>query len=109
MGYEIKFAISTRRENFVKNFLDSQDQSTRSEYERLAALLIQYGPALHFPYSRKLTDNLFELRSHGDTKIRIIYTRINESYILLHAFKKKTQKTPRKEIEVANKRRLTLI
>lgn len=64
---------------------------------------------LHFPYSRKLTNHLSELRSHGDTKIRIIYTQINQKYILLHAFKKKTQKTPSKEIDIAEKRRLTLI
>lgn len=109
MIYELIFYISDRGENLVQNFIESQDQSTRSKYAHLVALLIQYGPTLHFPYSRKLTKNLYELRSHGDTKIRIIYTCINQKYILLHAFKKKTQKTPQKEIKIATKRYLTLI
>jgi phage-related protein len=109
MNYELIFYISNRGENLVQDFIDSQDQSTRSKYGRLIALLIQYGPILHYPYSRKLTKNLYELRGHGDTKIRIIYTCINQKYILLHAFKKKTQKTPQKEINIAEKRYLTLI
>jgi phage-related protein len=109
MSYELIFYISNRGENIIQNFIDSQDQSTRSKYARLAALLIQHGPMLNFPYSRKITKNLYELRSHGDTRIRIIYTYINQKYILLHAFKKKTHKTPQKEINIAQKRYLTLI
>lgn len=101
--------MSSRGENPVQNFIDSQDQVTKTKYNRLAALLIQYGPSLRLPYSRRLSKNLFELRSHGDTKIRIIYTHINQTYILLHAFKKKTQKTPVKENNLAIKRQLTLI
>jgi len=109
MNYELVFYVSNRGENLVQDFIESQDQSTRSKYARLIALLIEYGPALHFPYSRKLTKNLYELRSQGDTKIRIIYTQINQKFTILHAFKKKTQKTPFKEIKTAEQRRLTLI
>ena len=109
MSYQIKFFLSSRNENPVQKFIDSQDQSTKTKYSRLAALLIEYGPNLHYPYSRKLTKHLFELRSQGDTKLRIIYTNYEQKYILLHAFKKKTQKTPTREIEIAEKRRLTFI
>lgn len=109
MSYKVAFYASCRGENIIQDFIDSQDQSTRSKYARLVALLIQHGPNLHFPYSRKLTKNLYELRSQGDTKIRIIYTQINQKFTILHAFKKKTQKTPSKEIKTAEQRRLTLI
>ncbi|MBP6989395.1 type II toxin-antitoxin system RelE/ParE family toxin [Candidatus Shapirobacteria bacterium] len=109
MNYELVFYVSNRGENLVQDFIESQNQSTRSKYARLIALLIQHGPTLHFPYSRKLTKNLYELRSQGDTKIRIIYTQINQKFTILHAFKKKSQKTPPKEIKTAEQRRLTLI
>jgi len=109
MSYEVRFYLSGRNENYVQKFIDSQDQSTKTKYGRLISLLIQYGPDLHFPYSRKLTKQLFELRSSGDTKIRVIYALINQKYILLHAFKKKTRKTPVKEINLAEQRRLTLL
>ena len=33
--------------------------------------------------------------------IRIFYTIANNEYYLLHAFKKKSQKTPAKELKVA--------
>ena len=109
MYYQVEFFCTFSGVRPVEKFINSQDQSTISKYARLATLLSQYGPILHYPYSRKLTKNLYELRSHGDTKIRIIYTCINQTYILLHAFKKKTQKTPSKEIKIAEFRRLTLI
>lgn len=109
MSFLVEFYSTPRGDKPVEKFINSQDQSTISKYARLAVLLSQYGPILHYPYSKKLTNNLYELRSHGDTKIRIIYTYLNKKYYLLHAFKKKTQKTPSKEISIAESRRLTLI
>jgi len=109
VSFLVEFYSTPRGDKPVEEFINTQDQSTISKYARLATLLSQYGPTLHYPYSRKLTSNLYELRSHGDTKIRIIYTYINGIYYLLHAFKKKTEKTPSREINIAKSRRLTLI
>jgi phage-related protein len=75
----------------------------------LADLLANLGHTLPMPYSKKLTKELSELRIKGKNEIRIIYTQINGIYILLHAFAKKTQKTPFKEIQIAENRRLTLL
>jgi len=61
------------------------------------------------PYSKKLTKNLYELRISGKVSLRIIYTQIDQFYVLLHAFQKKTNQTPKKEIQTAESRRLTLI
>jgi len=44
---------------------------------------------------------LYELRISGRVEIRILYTVKNGEYYLLHAFKKKTQKTPSREIKTA--------
>jgi phage-related protein len=60
------------------------------------------------PFSRKLTNGLYELRGKGKLKIRIIYAYKNKEYILLHIFNKKSQKTPPKEIETALKRLTTI-
>lgn len=67
------------------------------------------GPFLKPPYAKKISRNLYELRIKGRDEIRIFYTRANEDYVLLHAFKKKTQKTPRKEIGIAIDRMRELI
>jgi len=53
------------------------------------------------PYIKKLQDKLYELRISGKVAIRILYTISNNEYYLLHAFKKKNQKTPSKELKIA--------
>ena len=46
-----------------------------------------------------------EIRIHNDGEFRVIYiTRLRETVYVLHAFQKKTQKTPRKDIELARAR-----
>lgn len=109
MSYEIVFFQTNRGDRPVQSFVYSLDKSTYSKYVRLIDVLFNYGPSVSMPYSRKLTKYLSELRTKGKNPIRIIYTLIENKYFLLHAFKKKTQKTPTKEIQIAEKRRLTLI
>jgi len=41
------------------------------------------------------------LRVTGRDPLRIFYTKVKDSYYLLHVFKKKTQKTPSKELKIA--------
>lgn len=56
-------------------------------------------------------DNLWELRVKISTNnYRIFYFHyINDSFVLLHGFKKKTQKTPKREIQTALKRKQRFI
>ncbi len=68
-------------------------------------MTIQYGWPLGLPLVRHLEGNLWEIRSILPNKTaRIIFMVDNHSLILLHAFIKKTQKTPPKEIKIAQKR-----
>jgi len=55
------------------------------------------------PYSKPLGFKLYELRTTGKVNIRIFYSFRDSKVILLHAFIKKTQKTPRTEINLAKK------
>lgn len=56
------------------------------------------------PYSKKLLSNLYELRVRGQQEVRIFYCFHQDQAIIVHAFIKKSQKTPTKEIETALKR-----
>ena len=50
-----------------------------------------------------------EIRIHSDNEYRIIYlARLEEAVYVLHAFEKKTRRTPQTAIEVA-RRRLQLL
>lgn len=55
------------------------------------------------PYSRYLEDGIFELRIvQGSDIIRVMYSiAVGERVILTHGFVKKTQRTPRSEIDRA--------
>jgi len=58
------------------------------------------------PHTRSLDKGLFELRVKGKEGIgRIFYCiRIGKRIVMLHVFIKKSQKTPKKELEIAIKR-----
>src|SRR5512143_2161939 len=65
-----------------------------------------YGPDLGMPHTRAMKDGLFELRLKAAEGIgRVFYcTLIERRIVMLHQFVKKSQKTPRKELEIARRR-----
>ena len=70
-------------------------------------LLSRNGPELRKPYSEHLVDGIFELRAKVGSDIsRVLYFFvIGKNIIITNGFIKKTQKTPKKEIELAKKYR----
>lgn len=77
-----------------------------ADYARLVELLIKHGPNLSLPHSRALGGGLFELRPKGRSGIgRALYGFVAEQrVIVLHAFIKKTQQTPGRDIKKARDR-----
>ena len=67
---------------------------------------MEYGWPIGMPVARPLGNNLYEVRSNlTDKKIaRVIFTIIDHYMVLLHGFIKKTQQTPKEEIDLATKR-----
>jgi hypothetical protein len=54
------------------------------------------------PLVRKISPDLWEVRINLSDKIaRVLFTIKNQKMILLHGFIKKSQKTPNKELEIA--------
>jgi phage-related protein len=77
-----------------------------SGYRRLADILKIHGADLRMPHSRAMGDGLFELRPRGGEGIgRVFYcTMVGRKIVMLHAFVKKTQRTPEKELRIARAR-----
>ncbi len=77
-----------------------------ADYTRLADMLVEHGPNLRLPHSRSFGDGLFELRPRGREGIgRAFYCfMIGKRVVVLHAFIKKTQETPDRELKLARKR-----
>lgn len=101
MTWKVSFFKTHRGEYPVKTFIQEQDESTYAKFLLSIQLLQNNGPFLKPPYIKKLQNKLYELRISGRITIRIFYTIVNNEYYLLHAFKKKSQKTPLKELKVA--------
>ena len=56
------------------------------------------------PYGKKVADELFEIRVRKGKQTRVFYYYASNDIIYgIHAFYKKTQKTPLKEIKYAQK------
>ena len=85
----------------LEKFLENLEKSTLAKVVRTLELLEKFGSHLTMPHSRKIAGKLFELRVRGGQEIRIFYTFKNGTIVLLHAFIKKTQKTPSRELEAA--------
>ena len=77
-----------------------------ADYARLVELLVEYGPSLRLPHSRALGEGLFELRPRGKSGIgRAIYSfLLGKRIVVLHAFIKKSQRFPDRELKLARKR-----
>lgn len=77
-----------------------------ADYARLVELLAEHGPSLRLPHSRAFGDGLFELRPRGRSGIgRVFYCfRLAKRVVVLHAFIKKSQQTPDRELSLARKR-----
>lgn len=85
----------------VKEYLKTLPQSDQARSQGFIELFEQNGFTLPSQYLKKLENNLWELRP---ASIRLLFGKADEDFVVVNAFKKKTQKTPRKEIETAKKR-----
>jgi phage-related protein len=80
--------------------------SLLARYLRLAELMLEFGPNLGMPHTRAMGEGLFELRlTSKEGSARVFYCTLREQKIVvLHSFVKKSQKTPKRELELARKR-----
>lgn len=92
----------------VKAFIKILEKQTQSKILRGIELIEKYGPRVGMPHVKKITATLYELRTRGQQEVRILYSIRHGTAILLHGFVKKTQKTPQREIETAEKRLMVL-
>jgi phage-related protein len=101
MSFEIEYFHER-----VLSEIESWPVDILADYARLVELLVEYGPRLRLPHSRAFGDGLVELRPRGRSGIgRAIYCfLVGKRVLILHAFIKKSQQTPDRELKLARKR-----
>lgn len=104
MPWNIILFETARGESPVEEFIKTCQAKTRAKISSETDLLEKYGNLLGRPHIAPVEKGIFELRVRGREEIRIFYCFIKKDIYLLHAFKKKTQRIPQREIELARKR-----
>lgn len=105
--FEIVFYSTQDGTEPAKEFLLSLDKKMRAKMTRTIVILSENGNDLREPYSKSLGDGIFELRAKvGSDITRVLYFFfVDGKIILTNGFIKKTQATPKSEIERAKRYR----
>lgn len=81
--------------------LEAQDRRTIGEEIKT----VQIGWPLGMPLVRKISKDLWEIRISLHKRIaRVLFTIVGKEIVLLHGFIKKSQATPKDDLDVAKKR-----
>lgn len=98
------FFFESGRQKTPEKFLYSLSEKTIAKALRIIDLLEIYGPMLGMPYVKKIETEIYELRITGKENVRFFFSIKSGKIMILHGFKKKVQKAPRKEIKIAQGR-----
>ena len=103
--FEVDFYETTDGKQPAKDFLLSLNIKMRAKMLRMIDLLMKNGNELREPYSKLISDGIYELRAKVGSDIsRVLYFfMIGHHIILTNGFIKKTQKIPNKELERAKR------
>lgn len=104
--WTIEFYVEVDGARPVEDFIDSLDDKTIARFRWSMEQLRVRNVQAREPLARHLEGDLWELREESNTNIyRVIYFFfIGRRIVFLHGFQKQTQKTPRREIETAQRR-----
>ncbi|MBI2329913.1 type II toxin-antitoxin system RelE/ParE family toxin [Candidatus Daviesbacteria bacterium] len=85
----------------ARKFLKSLPEEDKGRISGHIDLFSVNGFNMTGKYLKKIENNLWELRPGS---IRVFFGLINSDAIIVNIFRKKTQKTPKQEIETAKRR-----
>ena len=103
--WSVEFYSDRDNSSPVWDWYETLDDKTKAKLIWTFQLLETNGIEVGMPYIKPLEDKLYEVRAEVNRNaIRVIYFLYTDRrFILLHGFHKKTQKTPKKELEKAKK------
>jgi phage-related protein len=105
--WRVAFFQDHRGQSPVLNYIDALPAKDRARIDMAIRLLQEFGTYLGMPHARPLRDRIWELRPGG---IRLLYfAYINRQFVILHGFRKTTNRTPDREIDTAIRRMKELL
>ena len=104
-GWTIEFYESVAGRRPVEEYIRALPPHERADVTDSLGVLARVGLQLGLPYVRPLERKLWELRARVGRQHRVLYVAVSgRRFLMLHAFTKKTQQTPRREIDLALRR-----
>lgn len=102
-AYEVIFYATSSGKEPARDFIEGLPTKTKARTLRDLGLLQEKGPLIREPYSKHLTDGLFELRTNTKSDaVRVFYFFFSgKKIVITNGFLKKTRKTPRRELSKA--------
>lgn len=92
--------LSTRN---VRKFIAMQPYEIQAEYVKLVERIETDGYLIE-PFGKKLDRTFFEMRLRRGRQVRVLYFyHMEENVVGVHAFVKKTQETPLRELAQAHR------
>jgi len=106
MGWKVDFFEDGDGNVPVEEFLSALTKKKQGKVLQFLTMLEEYGPTLPFPYSSQVEGKLRELRAHyGNEQYRILYYGdANQTFVLLHAFIKRSDKLPKRDMNIGLER-----
>ena len=97
--WKILFYEDHRGKSPVLDFINSLNAKDRAKVSNAFRLLEEFGVKLKMPHARHIQGKLWELRPGANRLFYFIY--IDDQIILLHGYRKRSQKAPEREIATA--------
>lgn len=99
------YTITYYSESVQEQILDLPD-TLAARYVVLTRRMVAIGPNLGEPHTKAFWDGLFELRLKGAEGIARVFfcPLIGKHIVILHSFIKKSDRTPKRELDVAHTR-----
>lgn len=105
--WKIEFHCDHRGKCQPLEFIEGLPVFEQAKTRNALKLLSEFGPRLTMPHARHIQGKLWELRPGG---IRLFYFAfIEKRFVILHGYRKQSQKAPDREIAIAIKRMLELL
>ena len=105
--WQIRFYENRRGKSPVLDYLNKLQSPERAKAYNALRLLQEFGPELNMPHAKRIEGRLWELRPGAN---RLFYfLLVDQTFVILHGFRKQSQKTPELEIQVALRRMQELL
>ena len=106
-GYSCFYYTTDAGRAPVEEFIDSLDYKAQRKFFFKKSLLEEFGPKLPQPHAKYIADDIYELRFEANEgPVRVLYFFFHGSEIIfMNGFVKKSNKTPKREKELAIERR----